>query len=54
MIAEMAVVALIQRVGLPVIHAGWGVADWRAYEAEAALGLLAVAATPWARRRIAR
>lgn len=45
MIAEIAVVGLVQGVELPVVHASWGVSDWRGYQVEAALGLLAVAAS---------
>lgn len=50
MMAELAAVALVQGAELPVIHAGWGVSDWRGYQAEAALGLLAMASTPWVAR----
>jgi hypothetical protein len=51
MIAEIAVVAMVQGVELPVVHASWGVSDWRGYQVEAALGLVALAATPWVARR---
>jgi hypothetical protein len=54
MVAEMAVVALIHGAELPGIHASWGVADWRVYQVEAGVGLLALATTPWAARRITR
>jgi hypothetical protein len=54
MIAEIAVAAMVQAVELPLVHASWGVSDWRGYEVQAALGLLVVAATPWVARRAAR
>ena len=41
---EILVVLGLQSVELPVVRVQWGASDWRAYEVEATLGLLVLAA----------
>lgn len=53
LVGEIVVVRGLQGVGLPVLHLQWGVSDWRAYEAEATLGLLLLAASLVKRLRAA-
>lgn len=54
LVGEIVVVRGLQGVELPVLHLQWGVSDWRAYEAEATLGLLLLAASLARKLRAAR
>jgi len=45
LIGEIVVVLGLQGLELPILHVlRWGASDWRAYEVEATLGLLILAA----------
>ena len=54
LVGEIIVVLGLQGVGLPILHLRWGVSDWRAYEVEATLGLLLLAASLARKLRVAR
>lgn len=54
LVGEIVVVLGLQSVELPILHLRWAASDWRAYELEATLGLLLLAALLARKLRAAR